>query len=460
MKASLRLMLFSDKEHYLKDVFNLNRIKRYQSLSMAWLIYLLMITIYPSIRLLIMGHRTSATLTEQLFSLLPEFFTLTFAIIAFLLTASRPVSILKQKTFNLFWPDIVVGLYVLLLIALGSIHIFDTIAFFHEIRLAFFPVIFYLVFRILTSNEIKQLLYILMWWLFGLSLVANLLYLLSQDVFLKIYVFFDIPTWEYIILRLSFLIWSPVVFGSLMSMGLLLSLFFVQKPLTRILLLMFFSTSLTLTMSRGAILSIMMALIFIAFVSKKLRITSLTYLGIFIVIFFLLSFVLTQSLDLPTWTFSSSKQLVQGSSRETRDVSYSQIIHDVHHSIIYPNENTFFTREKILFGSGFGTAGHVGLRYHEKHRLYLYKATMDGYYLKIYVETGLIGLVIFFLCMGYLFIWFMRLFLREKNLSYLLPAVLLFYTLAQNLVSNTMDFYFYSYLFWAILGSFKTNSYE
>ncbi|MCX7697349.1 MAG: hypothetical protein N2Z72_06625 [Bacteroidales bacterium] len=427
---------------------------------MLWILLLFFITFYPTVRVLVIGHRSYLTTYELFFSLLPDIFILLFGIAAVFLSETNPLKLIKQKKIKLEIADIILIFYILIYIALGLIHLAYPIAFFHAIRITFLPLVFYVIFRFLSEKETKFLLMILMWWLFGLSFLASGLYLFSHEIFLKIYELLDIPTWEYIIPRLSFLIWSPVVFGSCMALGLFLSQLFIKKTLLRFLIAVVFSISLVLTMSRGAILSTLLTLIFVFIVSKDFRFSSLAYLATFLFIFFSLSFILTKSTDLAFWTFQSTEKVIQGTSEESRDISYSQIIHDVHHAICKQKDTTFFPPEKLVLGSGLGTAGHVGMKYSQKFDFPFYPATLDGYYLKIFIETGLIGLFIFLLIMGSLFMWYLIQFIKRKQPMLLLPTLLLFYTLIQNAVSNAMDFYFYSYVFWAILASFKIQSYE
>jgi len=131
----------------------------------------------------------------------------------------------------------------------------------------------------------------------------------------------NLPYAEYFIPRLFFLIWSPVVMGSLMFLGFLLTIFLIRSSF-RWISLIIFSVAITCTVSRGAILGLLITLIFIFIFFKNYRRKIFYSLIIFLVTLSVLSLYLTSSLKLFTWPIYSTLSLATSISQEKRASLY------------------------------------------------------------------------------------------------------------------------------------------
>ena len=103
-------------------------------------------------------------------------------------------------------------------------------------------------------------------------------------------------------------------------------------------------------------------------------------------------------------------------------------------------------------GYGLGKAGHVATRFFGKNSSEASVSSTDGWFLKIAGETGLWGLsTYFFLAVS--FIVRSLNYIRNKSYSLFHFLLILFVVVnIQCLVSNVIDFYLLSYLFWLSLG--------
>jgi len=104
------------------------------------------------------------------------------------------------------------------------------------------------------------------------------------------------------------------------------------------------------------------------------------------------------------------------------------------------------------FGRGLGMTGHIGTRFKNSETQKVDIFSTDGWFLKLANETGLWGLFSYMvLTLAYIAVVIKRI-IKKKDL--LLFFLLLFFIVfnIQNIGSNVLDFYLFSYLFWLLMG--------
>jgi hypothetical protein len=438
---------------------NIRSENSFQVIWMSWIILLSIFLLFPTCRILLIGHEGSSTFFEYAFSAIPEIATVLFFILVLFL--KKP----NLRKFSWQLCDFLVIFYVLLTLLLGLVHPIEYKLALYDLRLSFLPVLFYFTFRLLSHEEIKSLFIFLTYFLLIFATIAILLYLLFPTLYFSIHHKLNLPYHEYFIPRLFFLIWSPVVMGSLMSLGFLLTIFLIRSSF-RWISLIIFSAAITCTVSRGAILGLLITLIFIFIFFKNYRRKIFYSLIIFLVTLSVLSLYLTSSLKLFTWPIYSTLSVATSTSQEKRASLYhdnfSYLNNSLQHSSDKKNNSTKVkpTLNELLFGHGFGKGGHIAYRFLKNDSSSnIFQKSTDGYYLKILIETGLIGLLVFFIVWSWIFFWMTKYSLKTLLPLNILSTSTLLFVLLQNLVSNTMDFYFFAPLFWASLGSFKMKNY-
>ncbi|NUU59622.1 O-antigen ligase family protein [Paenibacillus agri] len=240
---------------------------------------------------------------------------------------------------------------------------------------------------------------------------------------------------------------SPNVFGSYMAISLLLT---IHQALTNKIrnivamgLLVLFSVCLILSFSRGAwafaIGGIFLLLVLSRnkFSKRQVEFAMLSLVAI-ILIFLVMPFV-NRGLD--EYLLSRLKSIFDFSNESSygRSDNWMEVLKAVSNNI---------------FGLGLGIAS-INLSYYPELAQKLGVNVVDGYYIKIIAETGIIGLVLF---SGFLILMFHSLFQLivkssdEKSSFYALTTAILFGFLMQSFGSNTFDYVNISPFLWIYIG--------
>ncbi|WP_162163936.1 O-antigen ligase family protein [Acholeplasma hippikon] len=141
------------------------------------------------------------------------------------------------------------------------------------------------------------------------------------------------------------------------------------------------------------------------------------------------------------------------------DTNYFQLIEKRFDSLLDLSNSSSYGRiqiwidalsrgNRIIYGYGLGVGGINLIHFPELSQL-LGIEVLDGYYIKVLVEVGIIGFIIWALHM--MLIWPRVYKDYDKNLIVLSQTVLIFY-LIQSIGSNVLDFIVVAPLLWIILG--------
>ena len=112
-----------------------------------------------------------------------------------------------------------------------------------------------------------------------------------------------------------------------------------------------------------------------------------------------------------------------------------------------------------MLGDGLGKSGHVAARFSDplqgQNAAVSSKvsiASTDGWYLKLANETGIWGLFSYFILSGTLFIVSIKYMIKNSFGLYSFLFTLFVIVNIENITSNVLDFYLFSYLYWFLLG--------
>ena len=115
---------------------------------------------------------------------------------------------------------------------------------------------------------------------------------------------------------------------------------------------------------------------------------------------------------------------------------------------------TWQTMQHHPLGLGLGNAGHVAAQSFPKGTLGVSRTSTDGWYFKQIVETGIQSFLLYLI----LVIWIIRMLIRNLRIERAFYTIFFLSVFAAigliNIVSNTLDFFFFAYLYWFLLGIF------
>jgi hypothetical protein len=245
---------------------------------------------------------------------------------------------------------------------------------------------------------------------------------------------------EYFIIRFTSILWTPVVFSSIASASIIYWFFRFLMDNRRIyvLYLAILFLCLFLSVSRGAMIAMVFCILLIGVLKmdwKKLLLVFLLQISMFSVV----GFYISNPIEFGSWIIKSSKETVEMKEGVTRVDLWQK-----------SNKNIY----KYPFGLGLGKAGHVAARFHTKDNSRVSTCSTDGWYLKLLLETGYIALA-FYIAISLLVFWQWWRYFRKFGFDILTFIFVLGCAVnIQNIVSNVLDFYMFSYLYWFIFGIF------
>ncbi|OZQ61772.1 hypothetical protein CA600_24225 [Paenibacillus sp. VTT E-133280] len=240
---------------------------------------------------------------------------------------------------------------------------------------------------------------------------------------------------------------SPNVFGSYMAISLLLTIHLALTNKIRnifaVILIVVFSVCLILSFSRGAwafaIGGIFLLLILSRnkFSKRQLEFATLSLIAI-ILIFLVMPFV---NRGLEEYLLSRLRSIFDFSNESSygRSDNWMEVLKAVSNNI---------------FGLGLGIAS-INLSYYPELAQKLGVNVVDGYYIKIIAETGIIGLILFSSFLLLMIHSLFRLIVRsndEKSSIYALVTAILFGFLIQSFGSNTFDYVNIAPFLWIYIG--------
>lgn len=394
------------------------------------LVFFVFASLFPTLRVLCIGTETSSDVSEYLFSVLPETIALVIVILSFLLW--------KKKKTEIKILDWLVLVFALSNTIMGSIISQDLMLSAYSIRLTYFPILFYFVFRFLDAKTIMGSAHLIFKWFVILAIAGIVLYFVFYDAMIAMMQITNPVLPEYFVVRMSSVFWTPVVFSTFMMSTVLYFFYrFVEsKKWIWLAFIAVVSFCLMMSMSRGAMVSTAFGIVVLTVLYRK--ITSVFPWITIAIVYLFTSYINASPEEVSMWIIQSTSDTV-GMKEGVKRVDLWM--------------NAIDNFKEHPFGMGLGKAGHVAARFFDSNTSNADVYSTDGWFLKTLNETGIWGLFSYLLFAGTFLVVVSRQLWNHQQRPVLVFILTLFLAVnLQNVVSNVLDFYLFSYLFWGISG--------
>ncbi len=392
---------------------------------------------FPTVRLLVLGS-SHASGMGMVFSVLPELLfgmILLFALTQFWKTKNRTITLLDKLVLGYFLFNVIVGVYLA----------HDLKASAYGFRLSYFPVLAYFVgsFYWDRSVDVEKLFRGFFKILVLVAVIGFLLYFVFPDLHLYFHrMTTDKPIAKAfgLIIRMTSILWTPVVFGVLMMTAFVYWIYNYFKNGNKWDLLYTFivAMAMLLSISRGPIIASVIGFIVLAILSKNIK-RILIVLGLVVISISMTFLVLMNTSSMFGWIVKSSKETMSLEKGNTRVDLWYEVASTLKHNPM---------------GLGLGKAGHAAVQNFPLNTPGVSFASTDGWYFKLMIETGVIALILYMVMALFFFVAMIR-YVRRNSFDFVSFILTLFVGIGfVNVVSNVLDFYLVSYLYWLILGAF------
>lgn len=392
---------------------------------------------FPFIRVNLFGGHPMHGLFESIVTVLPEL------LVGGLFVLSTIYAFINRNSlFKWFWFDYLVGFFFVFNVVYGFVLSDWDYQSLLSFRMTYLPVLFYYVGRFFWEQKrglIFQSLNTLFYSYIGLAIAGLILYFVFPDYQNRLILATGNLVGEYFIVRMVSLVLTPILFALL----LVFSCFYFYDKIMKVndwknyLIFWLLWLCLALSVSRGATLAFFISFLFMSFVYKKTKMTLVT-MGGMAVILIAVSFYATGSFEFIKWICYSAADTMNMEKDVTR----------VNRWLVTYND--FLAQP---YGYGFGKTGAVAFRYYlNQPEVKAAVYSTDGWYLKTACETGMTGLLSYLiLAASYFFMMVKKVFSSADTLL-LVPFGIFMMVNIQSVVSNTLDFYPYTLLYWLLIG--------
>jgi hypothetical protein len=412
--------------------------KKFPLLSLVFFTILLL---FPTFRVLVMGSLPALSVSDFLLAALPEIFFLLYLLIN-LISYYRSPERIRLKTF-----DFLIITYFVYNVVTGFILAADVKISLYGFRLTYLPMLMYFIFRVQAPEQAEKALKYLGYLILALGIVGILLYFFFAHAMMHMLYLTELNPQSYFIIRMTSILWTPVVFSTFIAAGFLYFLYryYSSGKWWLLIILSILVFCMIMAMSRGVFIAILLSFIFISLLMRAWkRALVATFL---IAIVFLIT----------TFYISSPNQVLSFITESTvSTVKMEKSVNRVH---LW--QQSFANFSSHPFGYGLGKAGHVAARFFSPGTSEADIYSTDGWYLKLMNETGLPALIFYLVIAAFFLILYLKRFGLRKNvaISVYLLSFFVFVNI-QNMVSNVLDFYLFPMLFWGIVGMMATTFYK
>lgn len=398
------------------------------------LLFFIFAAIFPTLRLLSIGTDVSGSLWEYAFSALPDI----FAVVVLAFTFIHIIKNLKEISFRYF--DWVVLFFAFSNVIIGFIVAGNFLISLYGFRMTYFPISFYFLFRFTNNNFSEKTLRKIFYVFLLVGLAGIVLYFGFYDQMLYMLTLSQEELQIYFIVRMTSIFWTPVVFAAFMATGFLYFCYqyFITGRWYFLAISLVFEICILMSLSRGAIVAAIFAFILLCILIRNWKRAAIALLTMVMIYLVTTSYIASPG-EVFWWIAGSTVDtfgLKKGVSRVDLWLK------------------AFANFRSHPFGYGLGKAGHVAARFYNETSAEADVFSTDGWLLKILNETGIWGIA------SYLLVVISYFYLCLKNkLLYNKSSMLIFYFIMvimvnlQNVVSNVLDFYLFTFLFWAMLGT-------
>lgn len=396
--------------------------------------YFIFASLFLTIRLLWIGSEASDSAGEFLISMLPELFVAG-------LTVYFATWIFKNRRLQRFhFLDWFILFYIVSNVVLGTFLAHDLKLSLYAVRMSYLPMIFY--FFTAFSDAGKPELEKLTGWIFalmvGIAVTGLILYFGFYDTMMYMIGKATDEAAAYFIVRMTSIFWTPVHFATFMAVTLLYFFYRSTRKMSwqNVSIQAIVSICVFMSVTRGAMIVLVIGLILLTCLLKSWKAFLYTLL-IMTGSFLLVSFYISGPVEFLHWIVSSTGETVGMKKGVTRVDLWMDAVASF---------------KKRPFGQGLGKAGHVAARFFDENSKEASVTSTDGWFLKLANETGIWGLATYFVLSLSLFIASVKHMLKHGAGFYGFLFTVFIIVNIQNLVSNILDFYMFSYFYWLLAG--------
>lgn len=425
-------------------------------------------SVVPTLTALFIGNKPIKSFAEALLAFSPDVFFLSALCLALFTFITK-----KELRFEWQWFDTVVSLYLLFNLTYGfTLSDKDMLALLSA-RISYLPITFYFLARLYNSQKeelSKKILNIVFYIYVILGVIGLALYFIFPETHEQLMSMSGHVMPRYFIVRMGSLYLTPVLFATAIAFS---AVYFYQKYYTspsfkRLIIYLLLWTCLLLSVSRGAIISYVIAFIVISLIYKNYR-KFLKVLVSMIIIVLGVSYYATQGLGLIEWGVTTSAKTVTlnaGENQVKLQGKDNQKIfkHETANTSTLTENNGAATRVNLWqatihdfkeqpWGYGLGKTGAVAHRHlmdNPEVKASLYST--DGWYLKMACENGVFGLLSYLALAGILLGILIKKIKQRKDEIYLLTLGLFIIVNIQSIFSNTLDFHPQIAMYWFVIG--------
>lgn len=400
-------------------------------------VFLSLLIFYPTIRLLTIGSEHASGFSIVI-GLIPE---LLFSIVLLFFLSS----LIKDKERKIHLFDKVIIVYFLFNILVGSYLSHDLKASLYGFRLTYLPMLAYFVGSYYWDKKVDfdKLFHGFFKLLVFVAIIGFIIYFFFPEI--HVY-FHKIMTDKPIVMafkgfvRMTSIFWTPVVFAMIMLSAFCYWTYHYLKTgnLFTLLFSLITINAVFFSVSRGPMIASFFVLMILLFLGKnrKFKLILVGFILFELVIFYLF---VPQFSQLMEWVFISSRQTVGLDSNNTRVGLWADVINSIEHNPM---------------GLGLGKAGHTAVQLFPPNTPGVSFSSTDGWYFKLMIETGIPALIMY---LGIALMFFIRMiqYIRKQAFDFVSVIFTVFVAAGLvNIVSNALDFYLFSYLYWFLLGLF------
>lgn len=392
-------------------------------------------SLFPTLRVLLIGSSGSTNIYEFIISILPDLFLCALFIYSF-------IYFLKHSQYKELKPlDYVVLLYILGNTIIGVYYSDNLLFASYAFRLSYLPVFFYFIGRFYSNVNEQWLNYffqLILYWLLGIALVGIVLYFFFPNLMLHMISLAGGRPMEYYIMRMTSIFWLPTSFASYMSIGILFSYYKLHKEpsIKYYLFFTLFWICLLFSVSRGPFI-----LFFLGIIALTLIFKSWKPLLICIVIILVSSSIFSLTIDsfnqMILWILSSTSDTLMMKKGITRVELFNRTIEDLKHN---------------PFGYGFGKAGMLARRFYAEDTPGVSYYSTDFWYLKLACETGIFGFISYITILLLFGIKALRHALRYKQGIFIFVFLFIILFNIENIVHNLPDYFLFAHFYWLTIG--------
>lgn len=400
-------------------------------------LFLSVLVLFPTIRLLVIGSGHSSGL-DVVLGILPEILfsvIVVWSLVSVLKDTDRRTHLLDKLVIGYFLFNIIIGFYLA----------HDLKASLYGFRLTYLPMLGYFVCSYYWDKKasVEQVFRGVFQILVFVAVIGLIIYFFFPQVhyyFHRLMTDKPIPMAFKGFIRMTSILWTPVVFAALMLSAFCYWTYSYLKTgkIMELAFSMITINAVFLSVSRGPMIASVIVFALLLLLGKEKR-PKFIISGVIFAELLILSLFVKQFWQLMKWVFISSKQTVSLESSNTRVSLWSDVMHSVKYNPM---------------GLGLGKAGHTAGQLFPPNTPGVSFASTDGWYFKLMIETGIPALILY-LAIALIFFIAMIKYMRKNRFDFVTVIFTIFVGAGLvNIVSNALDFFLFTYLYWFLLGIF------